>query len=128
MAEKLPFEDAAFDRLIACHVLEHLYKPHEALREWNRVVRPGGIISIVLPCDPGLMYRLGRFFGPPRRHAKRCGYDPEYIDALEHVNPIHNLIALIRYYFVEKTEIWWPLYMPSLNMNLMAAINVTRQP
>ena len=61
-ATKLSFENASFDRLIATHVLEHLYRPHEVLREWARVLRPGGTLSIVLPCDPGLLWRIGRRF------------------------------------------------------------------
>jgi phosphatidylethanolamine/phosphatidyl-N-methylethanolamine N-methyltransferase len=60
----LSVPSASFDRLIATHVLEHLPKPERVLREWARVVRPGGTLSLILPCDPGLARRLGRHFGP----------------------------------------------------------------
>ena len=53
-ATRLSFESGTFDRLIATHVLEHIVDPHEVLREWARVIRPGGTLSLVLPCDPGL--------------------------------------------------------------------------
>ena len=124
-AETLPYDDVTFDRLIACHVLEHLYKPHEILREWNRVVRPGGVISLVVPCEPGFATWLGQRLGAPRRFAKRLGYDPDYLFAREHVNSVQNLLALVRFYFEEKKEIWWPFRIPG-PMNFMVAINITR--
>ncbi|MGH2510604.1 MAG: class I SAM-dependent methyltransferase, partial [Ktedonobacteraceae bacterium] len=66
-ATRLSFSDNSFDRVIAAHILEHLYKPYEVLREWHRVLKPGGVLSLVLPCDPGLAWRLGRSFGPRRK-------------------------------------------------------------
>lgn len=45
----LPFRDHALDYLLASHVLEHVANPIAALVEWNRVVRPGGIIYFVVP-------------------------------------------------------------------------------
>src|SRR5579872_3599762 len=37
----LPFENASFDDLFVCFVLEHLREPLAALRELRRFVRPG---------------------------------------------------------------------------------------
>jgi hypothetical protein len=59
--------------------------PVSALKEWNRVVRPDGLISIVLPCDPGLAWRAGRSFGP-RRNATKLGIEYDYLEAAEHVS------------------------------------------
>ena len=95
-AAKLSFEDGRFDRLIAIHVLEHLSDPHMVLAEWARVVSPGGIVTIVLPCDPGLLWRMGRYFGP-RRNATKHGLEYDYWMAREHINSAYNLIHLIRF-------------------------------
>ena len=40
---------AAYGGLLASHVLEHLANPLAALREWQRVVAPGGPLLIVVP-------------------------------------------------------------------------------
>lgn len=46
---KLPFHDHSLDYVAASHVLEHVANPVAALAEWYRVVRPGGIIYLVVP-------------------------------------------------------------------------------
>jgi SAM-dependent methyltransferase len=46
---RLPFRDHALDYLVASHVLEHVANPVAALIEWYRVVRPGGIIYLIVP-------------------------------------------------------------------------------
>jgi ubiquinone/menaquinone biosynthesis C-methylase UbiE len=43
----LPFEEASFDHVFICFVLEHLSEPVEALRLLKRVLRPGGSITVI---------------------------------------------------------------------------------
>jgi SAM-dependent methyltransferase len=43
----LPFEDATFDAIFVCFVLEHLADPCGALRALARVLRPGGEITVI---------------------------------------------------------------------------------
>ena len=116
-ATALSFPDNMFDRVIAAHVLEHLVHPHQVLREWARVLRPGGLLSLVLPCDPGIAWRFGRLLGP-RRRFRKAGLDYDYWMAREHVNAVNNLVALVRYYFAAPREEWRPLRIPSMDLNL----------
>ena len=109
--------DHSFDRLIATHVLEHLPNPVNVLREWNRVVRENGIISIVLPCDPGMLWRIGRHLGP-RRNARKLGIAYDYLQAAEHINSIFYLVVFIRYHFDLATEFWYPTRIPAPDLNL----------
>jgi SAM-dependent methyltransferase len=44
-----PFEDNAFDLIEASHVLEHLDKPFETMRELHRILRPGGSLIVKVP-------------------------------------------------------------------------------
>jgi ubiquinone/menaquinone biosynthesis C-methylase UbiE len=116
-AAALSFGDNVFDRVIAAHVLEHLVHPHRVLREWARVLKPGGVLSLVLPCDPGVAWRLGRALAS-RRKFIRAGLDYDYWMAREHVNSINNLVSLVRYYFDNVSEEWLPLRIPSIDINL----------
>jgi phosphatidylethanolamine/phosphatidyl-N-methylethanolamine N-methyltransferase len=115
--ESLSYGDNTFDRLIATHVLEHIYQPHLAIKDWRRVVKNGGVVSILIPTDPGIAWRLGRHLGP-RRKAIAQGIDYDYVMAREHVNSCNNLIALLRHYFPERTEAWWPFPIHSIDLNL----------
>lgn len=115
--EKLSYANDSFDRLIATHVLEHIYQPHLAIKEWARVVKHGGILSVLIPTDPGIAWRMGRHLGP-RKKAIAQGIAYDYVMAREHVNSCNNLIALLRHYFPNRTEAWWPFPIPSIDLNL----------
>jgi len=43
----LPFDEASFDHVFVCFVLEHLPRPAQALRCLRRVLRPGGSITVI---------------------------------------------------------------------------------
>jgi SAM-dependent methyltransferase len=45
----LPFHDNSLDYVITSHVLEHVANPVAALAEWYRVLKPGGIIYLLVP-------------------------------------------------------------------------------
>jgi SAM-dependent methyltransferase len=45
--------DDSYDAVLSSHVLEHFANPIGALREWLRVLRPGGSFLIVLPHKEG---------------------------------------------------------------------------
>jgi ubiquinone/menaquinone biosynthesis C-methylase UbiE len=64
-AEHLPFADGAFDAMVAQHLIEHFAAPEPLLREWRRVLLPGGRLVLLTPNarypDPAL------FFDPDHR-------------------------------------------------------------
>lgn len=123
-ATSLTFEDNTFDRLIAAHVLEHLKNPHLVLREWARVLSPGGVLTLILPCDPGVWWRLGRVL-VAKKGFRDTGIDYDYWMAREHINAINNLVALIEYYFNDRKDIWWPCFFPSVDLNLFYIVHAT---
>merc|ERR1719291_1119476 len=54
-AEKLEkIEDASFDLVLGAHVMEHMPDVLGALTHWVRVLRPGGLLFMIVPdlCDP----------------------------------------------------------------------------
>ncbi len=125
-ATRLTFADGTFDRVIAAHVLEHLPSPHTVLREWWRVLKEGGVLSIVLPCDPGVAWRLGRTVGA-RGKFVRAGIEYDYWMAREHVNAINNLVAFVRYYFGDAVkESWRPFHVPSMDLNLFYIAHIRK--
>jgi SAM-dependent methyltransferase len=62
----LPFDEASFDHVFLCFVLEHLPKPTEALRALQRVLKPGGTVTVI-EGDHG-----STFFHPDSAFARRA--------------------------------------------------------
>lgn len=48
-AMDIPFDDGSLDFLFAAHLFEHLIDPVAALKEWARVLKPGGKLYATMP-------------------------------------------------------------------------------
>jgi len=127
--ESLPFPDKSFDRVISTCVLHHLNDPAKGLEEMRRVVRVGGRITVLLPNDPGFMYRILRGI-TTLRTAKRKGLldEVQLVHALEHRNHYLSLITLIKWVFAgdEVKLRFKPFRIPSYNFNGLTVINIHR--
>lgn len=62
----LPFAPASFDHVFVCFVLEHLADPVDALRRLQRVLAPGGTLTVI-EGDHGSTY-----FHPDSAYARRA--------------------------------------------------------
>ena len=54
------FPNAAYDRVLAMHVLEHLPDLPRALDEVHRLLRTHVVSFVVIPCEGGLAYTIAR--------------------------------------------------------------------
>lgn len=131
-AQNLPFSDRQFDRTVHTCLLHHLREPERALREMRRVVRPGGVVSIYLPNDPGFIYRLvqqattGRV---QRRILKSQSYSISegYLRALEHPNHYLALREMILEVF-KNDDIHqdnFPFRVSSFNLNFYSVFHIS---
>lgn len=100
-AESLQYEDKVFDRVIVTCVLHHLNRPLQALTEIRRVIKPGGLVSIYLPSDPGIVYRLAQHFVSTRKLKDFLTSDEiKILRSMEHRNHVGSLENLIKSAFL----------------------------
>ena len=117
--ENLSFPNKFFDRVIATCLLHHVNKPEEALKEILRVLKPGGVVSIFLSCDPGILVRVLRSLTSSRK-AKKLGFRGyKLMIAREHRNHISSLLELAKFVFRDaEIELRYrPFLVPSWNLN-----------
>lgn len=70
------YGDASVDRIVTTCLLLHLDDLPKALREWKRVLKPGGQIDLLLMCEPGILLRLVQRFSSRRAFKKlHLNYD-----------------------------------------------------
>jgi SAM-dependent methyltransferase len=48
-ADAIPAVDGSFDAIVCTQVLEHIPRPLQALHEFHRVLRPGGVLMATVP-------------------------------------------------------------------------------
>jgi len=123
--QRLPWDDSSFDRVLAIHVLEHLYNLPAALAEIARVLRPGGIFCVVIPCEGGRLYSLGRRFTTKRIFEKRYKTPYEWMISQEHCNTAREVLAELDRHFRVRDRKYFPLGMPSVDLNLVIGLELS---
>lgn len=125
--QPMPFADGQFDRIIAIHVLEHLPNLPAFLGEAKRLLSKAvGRLLVVIPCEGGLGYSLGRQVTSKRMFERRYGLPYAPFIAAEHVNSAAEIVEEIKRSFaIEDTE-YYPLGVPLIHLNL--CIGLTLRP
>jgi ubiquinone/menaquinone biosynthesis C-methylase UbiE len=127
-AHELQYDDQSVDRLVATCLLAHLVDPEKALADWRRVVRPAGLLTIYVPCEPGMALRAIRWVTTARK-AHRLGYDDyELMLAREHRNHAVGLEQQLRHVFRNDSISThrWPLPFRTWVLNLFTIYQVRR--
>jgi len=95
--DKLPFDDCSFDYITCLEGLEHIENPQQAMREFSRLMRPGGHLIVSVPNILNieerlkwLIYGYTSHFKPVTREqrARLCAEHNNREEIAAHVNPI----------------------------------------
>jgi ubiquinone/menaquinone biosynthesis C-methylase UbiE len=126
-AQKLPFLDQSFDRILMMCFLHHVDNLDLLFDEMIRTIKKNGQsnISIFLPSDPALLYRVvrGITFNSKRRKLEKKGEinNWKYDLALQHKNHIFSIKEVLDFKFKDfnircKS---YPIPMPKNFVDLM---------
>ena len=126
--KRIPFEDNYFDRVVVIHVLEHLPDLPTAVTEVHRVLKPNGIFSVVLPCDPGLAYELARKISAERVFKRRYHMPYRWFARREHINSPAEVFHVLEQQFSIFDRAYYPLGVPVTNANLVIGVTARKLP
>lgn len=124
--KKLDISDGYFDRVLAIHVLEHLPDLPSALLEINRVMKAGGILSVLLPCEGGLLYSLARNISAKSLFEKRYKQKYDWYIRREHINKPDEILEELTKIFKISDKIFFPLFIPSVTINLVIGLTLKK--
>ena len=140
--DNLPFKNQIFDRIVITCVLHHLSDPEKSLQEVKRVLKDGGQVDILLPNDPGFIYRLIKYFTSnfsAIMFTKNNGivnlskflevkYAMKLFHIREHRNHVEQLRVLIKHTFRNDIILvrYWPFLLKSWNLGIFTLYSIKK--
>jgi methionine biosynthesis protein MetW len=121
--EKLPFKDQSFDAVFWGDNIEHLFLPEKALKEINRILKPGGSLVISCPNMGYWRYRLQYLFSGMIPQTEWYGKDPWEWEHIRFFNffvlkklLLGNGFLVMRFFGISRRKLDQPLksILPSL--------------
>ncbi|KKT29467.1 hypothetical protein A3G55_00695 [Candidatus Giovannonibacteria bacterium RIFCSPLOWO2_12_FULL_44_25] len=122
--KRLNFPDQYFDRVVAIHVLEHLPNLPAALNEISRLLKPTGEFRAVIPCEGGLTYALARRISARRIFEKRYRQSYDWCIKSEHINMAVEVLEELPHRFRVVKRSFFPLFVPSIQINLVIGLTL----
>lgn len=94
-AQRFPYPDESFDVILFCEVIEHMtHDPLLALREINRVLRPGGRLILTTP-NAARLENVARFVAGANIYDPYSGYGPHGRHNREYI--MHELYLMLKW-------------------------------
>ncbi len=126
--QRQPWPDAFFDRIVIIHVLEHLRNLPAAISEIGRLLKPSGVLDVVIPCEGGLAYSLARKISAERLFRRHFHMDYTPIIRSEHVSTYDEIMDELDRSFTASARSYFPLKVPISTINLVVALRLERRP
>ena len=127
--QKLPFGDNTYDRVISTCLLHHVPDPEKALSEMIRVTKPFGTVSILIPCDPGGLYRFAKWIGTEKNWKIKGIVNPKFFHYSQHRNHFPGLHSTVeevcKHFKIQWT--YWPFRFKSWNFNLFSVVTIVKE-
>jgi SAM-dependent methyltransferase len=123
--ESLPFKNESLDQIISLCIFHHLVNPERAMAEILRTLKPGGLLVVQLPTDPGFLNHALKNLILYRSISNASKVNPKLYYARSHRNHIWSLLQLFKFHFEGWGKLkfhYWPFYFKSWNFNLIVFV------
>jgi ubiquinone/menaquinone biosynthesis C-methylase UbiE len=118
--KKLAISNNSIDIIISFFTFEHIKNLEFVLKDFKRILRPGGIIVGAVPCEGGIGWGLGRLFTSRRWIKKHTNINYNKIICWEHPNFADEVIASLNSLFKKKLNKFFPFkFIKSIDFNLI---------
>lgn len=101
----------------------------EVLVEIRRIVKSGGVVTFLIPSDPGFLFRFLRKISSEKKLKKLGFKHGKLLHALEHRNHIQSLREQVEFVFTRDkvTLKSWPFPLRrAWNLNLLYIYNIKK--
>jgi SAM-dependent methyltransferase len=115
-----------FDRVVAFHVLEHLLDLPAAIAQIKRAMRDDAVFDVMLPCEGGTMYGVGRSVTTARYFKKKFNRSFAKFIAQDHVSSVAEVLAVLKAEFVAEMTVFYPTRIPSVDVNLCVGLRLRK--
>ena len=100
--KKLPFKDNSFDLIWCSEVIEHLKNPAKTVKEFYRILRPGGKMLLTTPNSYCWLFRLFSLIGlPPKRLQRDDHIHFFHVKDVKKMFPNATLYGFFPYFLVK---------------------------
>lgn len=116
-----------FTRMIASHSFEHFERFEENFLSLLNLMKKDALISIALPCDPGVTWRILQYFSyfNQKKYYKWENLrEKDLDDARDHITPVQNILKIINYYFNSTKKIFFPFLLPLIEINIFLILQI----
>jgi SAM-dependent methyltransferase len=125
--KEINFPDNYFDRVLAIHVLEHLDNLPTTLNEVRRILHSSGKFSVVIPCEGGLIYNLGRKLSSERLFVQKYNLSYDWLINYDHVNKASEILDELRARFNIVNVQYFPFVIPIIDFELVIGLTCVPQ-
>ena len=116
-----------FTRLISSHCFEHITNFEDVFLKYLKLMKEKSLLSIALPCDPGITWRLLQFisyFKQKKIYKWKSFKEKDLDDSRDHVTSVQNILKVLNFYFKNIKFLYFPFLIPITWINIFVIINI----
>ena len=113
--------------MISSHTFEHFEDFEQNFLHLMPLMKSDSILSVALPCDPGLAWRFLQFFSyfnQKKTYGWKNLKQKDLDDSRDHLVSAQNILKILRYYFLDIKNFFFPFLIPIIEINIFLIMQI----